>query len=288
MNSAQKKFYLGKFKNKIFVVKIGGEIITSKTILKNLLKDIKTILRCGIHIILVHGGGPQADEISLRLGFKPRKINGRRITTKRDLEVVKMLYGGSLNLEILSVMKRLNMKGLRVSGMDGNLLNVKKRPKKEFNFGYVGDIIKVNPEILFYLLKSQYLPVVSPVAATDGGIILNINADTIATEIATALKAEKLIIFSNTDGVFSGKNLLHTLTLKEIAELIDRGIAKDGMVVKLENCAHAVKRGVKRIHILNGMSPHSLLLEIFTKSGIGTMIVSDKEKIAYEKELLHA
>lgn len=284
MNSAQKKFYLGKFHGKTFVIKIGGEVITSKIILKNLLKDIKTILRCGIHVILVHGGGPQADEISLRFGFKPKKINGRRITTKRDLEVVKMLYGGSLNLEILSVMKGLNMKGLRVSGMDGNLLKVKKRPKKEFNFGYVGDIINVNPEILFYLLKSRYLPIVSPVAATDSGTILNINADTIATEIAASIKAEKLIIFSNIDGVYRGENLLHTLTLKEIGELISKGIAKDGMAVKLENCAHAVKRGVKRIHILNGMSPHSLLLEIFTKSGIGTMIVSDKEKIAYEKE----
>lgn len=284
MNSAQKKFYLGKFHNKTFVIKIGGEVITSKTILKNLLKDIKTILRCGIHVILVHGGGSQADEISLRLGFKPKKINGRRITTKRDLEVVKMLYGGSLNLEILSVMKSLNMKGLRVSGMDGNLLNAKKRPRKEFSFGYVGDIVKVNPEILFYLLKSRYLPIVSPVAATDSGVILNINADTIATEIAASLKAEKLIIFSNIDGVFNGKNLLHTLTLKEINELINTGAAKGGMAVKLENCAAAVKRNVKRVHILNGMSPHSLLLEIFTKSGIGTMIVSDKEKIAYEKE----
>ena len=288
MNSAQKKFYLGKFKDKIFVVKIGGEVITSKIILKNLLEDIKTILHCGIHVILVHGGGPQADEISLRLGFKPRKINGRRITTKRDLEVVKMLFGGSLNLEILSVMKSLGMKGLRVSGMDGNLLDVKKRPKKEINFGYVGDIVKVNPEILFYLLKSRYLPIVSPVAATDSGTILNINADTIATEIASALKAEKLIIFSNTDGVYSGKNLLHTLTLKEIKELIDKGIARDGIAVKLENCAHAVRHGVKRVHILNGMSAHSLLLEIFTKSGIGTMIVSNKEKTAYEKELQRA
>lgn len=284
MNSAQKKFYLEKFRNKTFVIKIGGEIITSRIILKNLLKDIKTILRYGIHVILVHGGGPQADEISLRLGFKPKKINGRRITTKRDLEVVKMLYGGSLNLEILSVMKSLNMKGLRVSGMDGNLLNAKKRPKKEFNFGYVGDIVKVNPEILFYLLKSRYLPIVSPVAATDGGVILNINADTIATEIAASIKAEKLIIFSNIDGVYEGGNLLHTLTLKEIGELINNGVAKDGMAVKLENCSHAVKHGVKRVHILNGMSPHSLLLEIFTKSGIGTMIISDKEKIAYEKE----
>ncbi|MBI4994952.1 acetylglutamate kinase [Candidatus Peregrinibacteria bacterium] len=284
MNSSQKKFYLNKFKNKIFVVKIGGEVITSKIILKNLLKDIKTILRCGIHVILVHGGGPQADEISLRLGFTPKKINGRRITTKRDLEVVKMLYGGSLNLEILSVMKGLGIKGMRVSGMDGNLLDVKKRPNKEINFGFVGDIVKVNPEILFHLLKSRYLPVVSPVAATDSGTILNINADTIAMEIAATLKAEKLIIFSNTDGVYHDKNLLHTLTIKEIKELIDCGIAKDGMAVKLENVASAIGRGVKRVHILNGMSAHSLLLEIFTKSGIGTMIVSDKEKTVYEKE----
>lgn len=284
MNKSEKKFYLTKFKNKVFIIKIGGEVIASKKILQNILKDIKEIFDFGIKVILVHGGGPQADAISKKMGHKPIKINGRRITTKIDLEIVKMLYGGSMNLEILSTMRKLKMKGIRVSGLDGNLIHAKIRPKKEIDYGFVGDIAEINPEILHDLLNKGYLPIVSPLAVTTNGVILNINADTIATELAIILKAEKFILFSNTDGILKNGKLIRYLNTQKAQILMDEKIIKDGMLVKTENCIKAARNGVKRVHILNGLNPHSLLKEVLTKRGIGTMISSKKEEKIYTQE----
>lgn len=284
MSPIKKTFYLKKFKGKVFVVKIGGEVIESKKILENILKDVKEILDYGIKIVFVHGGGTQADQISKKLGFKPQKIDGRRVTTAADLEVVKMLYGGTLNLEILSILKKLGAKGIRVSGLDGNLLQVHLRDKKNFDYGYVGDISAVNSDILHSLLNEQYLPIVSPVAATDDGIIVNINADTIAAKIAINLKAEKLILFTKADGVMNGDRLFSALTIKEAKGLIEDHVVTDGMIVKVENSIQAAQNGVKRVHILNGLSPHSLLKEVLTTEGVGTMILSDSEKQIYLDE----
>jgi len=284
MTQNKKHFYLNKFAGKVFVLKIGGEVVASSNILKSILLDIKNLHEHGIMVVLVHGGGPQADDLSKQLGHTPVKKDGRRVTGKKDLEVAKMLYGGSLNLEILSLMKQLNMKGLRVSGLDGDLLDVNLRSKKEFDYGFVGDVKKVNPRVLFDLMEKGYLPVVSPLGVTDRGVIVNINADTIATEIASAVKAEKMVLFTNTDGVMENGKLLRTLTCIEAQNIIKKGIAVGGMKVKLENCIDAVKRGVVRVHILNGLSPHSLLGEIYTKRGAGTMIIMDEEKKIYSNE----
>lgn len=280
----QEDFYISKFKNKTFVVKIGGEVIESKKILKNILKDIKELDGYGIRIILVHGGGGQADSVAKQMGHTPQKVNGRRITTEKDLEIIKMLYGGSINLDILSIMKKLKMPGIRVSGLDGNLLHVKIRPKKEVDYGFVGDIHGVNSDILTALLDKNYLPVVSPVAVTNNGTIVNINADTIAIELAIKLKAEKLILFTNIDGIQKDKKVISIIAPQDGKKLIEDGIVKDGMLVKLETCLKAVKKGIKRIHILNGLAKHSLLKEVLSKKGIGTMITSTKEKMLYLKE----
>ncbi|MFA6992690.1 MAG: acetylglutamate kinase [Candidatus Gracilibacteria bacterium] len=284
MNYTKKKLYLSKFKRKIFVLKIGGEVVQEKIILEKILKDIKELINYGIKVVLVHGGGKQADVLAHQIGHKPVKVNGRRVTSEKDLEIAKMLYGGSLNLEILVLMKKLKMKGIRVSGLDGNLLSVCLRDKHPFDFGYVGDIKKVNPKIIKDLLKEKYMPVVSPLAGTSDGVIVNINADTIATELAIALKAEKLILFTAVDGIYHGKKLLNFLTLEESKKAISDGYVKDGMAVKLTNCMRAVEGGVKRVHVINGLYPHSLLGEVLTKQGIGTMIISDKEKYAYSNE----
>lgn len=283
-NYTKKKPYLSKFKNKIFVLKIGGEVVAEKKILENILKDIKDLHDHGIKIILVHGGGKQADTLARQIGHTPIKINGRRVTSAQDLEIAKMLYGGSLNLEILSIMKKLGIKGIRVSGLDGDLLDVRVRKKTQFDFGYVGDINKVNPQILLDVLAAHYIPVVSPLAGTANGVILNINADTIAAEIAIALKSEKMILFTDIDGVYHGKKLISFMTVREASRAISKGIATGGMAVKLYNSMMAIKGGVKRVHIINGLSPHSLLGEIFTKKGIGTMISSDREQHIYLKE----
>lgn len=282
--TSKKNLYLSRFRNKTFVLKIGGEVVENSIILKNILKDIKNLLADGIKIILVHGGGKQADDLSKQIGHIPVKIKGRRVTQKQDLEIAKMLYGGSLNLEILSTMKKLDMKGIRVSGLDGNLLDAKIRGKKEFDYGYVGDIKKVNPHILLELMKKGYMPIISPLASTKQGIILNINADTIAAQIALSLQAEKLILFTNTDGVYEDEKLLKMLTIKEAKQKIVDGVIKDGMEVKISTCISAIKGGIKRVHIINGLSPHSLLTEVLTKKGIGTMIISDQEKLIYSQE----
>lgn len=284
MIKTKKHFYLKKFAGKIFVLKIGGEVVSSLGILKSILKDIQNLHDHGVMVVLVHGGGPQADMLSKQLGHTPMKKDGRRVTGEQDLQVAKMLYGGSLNLEILSLMKQLKMKGLRVSGLDGNLLDVKLRSKKKFDYGFVGDIKKVNPQVLFDLMSKGYLPVVSPLGVTNSGLIVNINADTIATEIASSVKAEKMVLFTNTDGVLDSGKLLSTLTCAEAKAVIKKEIAVGGMKVKLENCINAVKRGVARVHILNGLSPHSLLGEIYTKKGAGTMIIMDREKKKYINE----
>lgn len=284
MNPTTKQFYLQKFKNAVFVLKIGGEVIQSKEILENIITDIGDLSKAGIRVVLVHGGGSQADDLTKKLGHSPQKVNGRRVTTEKDLEVIKMLYGGSLNLEILSIMKKIGISGVRTSGMDGNLLTVKLRSKKEVDYGYVGDIEAVNNHILDSLLEHQYIPVISPVAATNDGTIVNINADTIATKIAISMKADKMILFTSTDGVYNGENLLNHISCSQAQELIDTNIAQGGMSVKLHNCIHAAQNDVKRVHIINGLSPHSLLMEVLSSQGVGTMIVNKDEEKDYLKE----
>lgn len=265
-------------------MKIGGEVVDSGEILENILKDIKELMEQGMKIVLVHGGGVQADNVSERLGFKPHKVDGRRVTTEKDLEVVKMMYGGTLNLEILSILKKLGAKGMRVSGLDSNLLHVTLRDKTAFDYGYVGDISAVNAEILYDLLKRNCIPVVSPVAATNEGMIVNVNADTIAAEIAIELKAEKLVMFTQVDGIKQGENFLSTVTTVEAEQLIEDRVVTGGMIVKVQNSILAASKGVKRVHILNGLSPHSLLKEVLSTEGVGTMILTPKEKQNYLDE----
>lgn len=282
---AHQQFYLHKFKEKIFLLKIGGEVVSDKVILESILRDIRRLSQAGIKVILVHGGGKQADELAAQIGYTPVKVGGRRVTSQQDLEIAKMLYGGSLNLEILGLMKKLGMKGIRVSGLDGGLLDTKIRDKTKFDFGFVGDIVRVHPKVLYDLLDAGYMPIVSPLAADDDGIILNINADTIAATLAQHMKVEKLILFTNTDGVcdIEGR-LISYLTASEAKKLVASDVAKEGMAVKLQNALMAIAGGVKRVNIINGLSRHSLLVEVLTKHGIGTMIVADREKKVYLKE----
>lgn len=284
MNNSEKLYYLSKFKNHVFVLKIGGELINAKSKLESLLVDIKELVDFGIKVVLVHGGGVQADDLARQHGHEPLKINGRRVTTQKDLEIVKMLYGGSLNLEILSLMKKISLKGIRVSGLDCDLLEAKKREVIDVDYGHVGDIEAVNEQIILDLVEKSYLPVVSPLAVTSEGAILNVNADTIATKLAIALKAVKLIFFTSTDGVLREGKLLNSLTTVEAQKLIDDDVATNGMAVKLSNCIKAVNGAVNRVHILNGLTEHSLLSEILTQKGVGTMVANSKEITNYFNE----
>jgi len=284
MKNSQKHFYLNKFKEKTFIIKIGGEVIKSKETLTQILSDIKELFEFGIKIIIVHGGGTQADDLSHKLGHTTKKINGRRITNSKDLEVCKMIFGGTLNLEIISILRKLNVNSIRVSGLDGGLIEEKKRDSSITDFGHVGDIEKINPEILQHLLEKNVIPIVSPLAVDKEGEILNINADTIATKLASKINAEKLILMTNVDGIYNNKSLMTYLSTSKAQDLIKKEIIKSGMKIKTESCIAAIKAGVKRIHIINGLSPHSLLIETFTQKGIGTMILSDQESKNYISE----
>ncbi|MDP3975437.1 MAG: acetylglutamate kinase [bacterium] len=282
----KKQYYFSKFQDAIFVIKMGGEVIFDDEKLLRLLQDIATLHEHGIKIILVHGGGPQADTLSRSLGFEPVKVEGRRVTSEQDIEVVQMLYGGKLNLRIISLFRKLGVKAMRVSGMDAQLLDVVKRPVGEVDYGLVGDIVQVNPEILYDLLGANIVPVVSPLAASEDGEILNINADTIAAHLAEKIMADKLIYFTNTDGVLNDQGERYPfLVPEEVTELTAKGVINGGMKVKTQNGLQALQGGVKRVHILNGLHEHSLLLEVVTTEGSGTMLCTAAERDEHLKEL---
>ena len=282
----KKDFYQKKFAQKVFVIKMGGEVIENEAKLKELLLDIKKIFDCGIKVVLVHGGGNQFDFLARQLGINTQKKDGRRITQKEDLKVVKMLYGGTLNLEILSILKSIGLSGIRVSGLDGNLIKAEKRKVKDIDFGFVGDVLQVNPKIIQVLLENDFIPIVPPITADHTGQVLNTNADTMAMEIAISLKAEKLIMLTNVTGVLDQKqNLISVLSLPEVENLKKQKVITDGMKVKVDIATKALQGGVKRVHILDGTTEKSLLLEIFEEDGIGTLIVKDQtEKERYLQE----
>lgn len=289
--------YIKKFKGKIFVIKIGGELVKEKSKLNVIAEDITLLHQVGINIVIVHGGGPQADELSETLGIEPVKINGRRITDDASLEVAKMIFGGKINIEIVSALKKFETKAVGISGVDGNIIRAKKREitkikniesgKEELvDFGHVGDILGIDTSLITKLVEEGYVPVISSLGSDEEGNILNINADVVAEKIACALQAEKLIIMTDVPGVLrnpeDNNSLISFLDTNEAAELIKNRIIVRGMLPKVESCILAVNNGVKRAHIINGLSKHALLFETFTQRGTGTMITSAKEKSDYK------
>jgi len=284
MQNNEENYYKKKFKGKVFVIKIGGEVIIEKEKLKKLLLDVKKLYNAGIKLILVHGGGKQFDEISNIFGIKSKKIDGRRITTEKEIEIVKMIYGGSLNIEILSILKNINLSGVRVSGIDGNFIIAEKtKHKGNIDIGFVGKIKKINTKIIEVLLNNGFIPIIPSMTADEDGQILNTNADKIALGIAEKICADKLILFTNVDGVLDKNNkVISVLSGDDITKLKKQEIIKDGMMIKTNIAKQALKNGVKRVHILNGIKEKSLLFEVFKKNGVGTLIVkTEKEKEDY-------
>jgi acetylglutamate kinase len=281
--------YIRQFRDKLFVVKFGGELLQDPEHLDAIAGDLTLISMVGIRLVVVHGGGPQANELSETLGFRPQLVHGRRITDEAALEVAKMVFAGKINTELLSALHKHGGKGVGLSGIDGGLVRAHKRPvttimdkgkPTEVDFGYVGDVDGVDPTLLLHLVAKGFLPVVSSLGVDEQGTILNINADTIAAELAAALNAEKLIIMTNVPGVyrdFSDKeSLISSIRPPEVRRIIETGAAGDGMGPKLEACVRAVEHGVHEAHIINGLTRHSLLLEIFTNEGVGTMVVPER------------
>jgi acetylglutamate kinase len=278
--------YIRMYKGKVFVVKVGGRIVGRRDLLDSLIEDVCLLEQVGVEIVLVHGGGPQATEMSKKLGLEPEIIAGRRVTDAKTLEVAKMVYGGSLNIDILSSFRTHHSPAVGVSGVDGDLITARKRPKGEVDYGFVGDIEKVNPKVLHHLLEGGMTPVVSCLGADAEGMILNINADSVAEAIARSLGAEKLVVVTDTEGVLKNvsepSSLVSYADIDEIEQLKSAGSLTGGMLPKVDACVRALKGGVRRTHIINGTKPGALLREIFTNAGCGTMIVEKRERQTYQ------
>ncbi len=282
--------YIQKFKGRIFVVKLGGRVVDDVEALHALSEEIALLDEVGIHVVVVHGGGKQATQLSERLGIEPRFVGGRRITDDATLDVAKMVYAGQVSIEIRSSLRRQGVEAVGLSGVDGNLIQARRRPRKtvkdeatgkrrKVDFGHVGDIIAVEPRVILCLLQNGYVPVVSCLGADERGNIFNINADTVACEIAVGLKAEKLIMMSDVDGLFldigDPESLVSKLTLVEAKRLLKKKVVTAGMIPKVQASINVVERGVGSAHIISGKERNSLLFEVFTDEGSGTMVTSD-------------
>lgn len=268
--------YIQKYRGKIIVIKYGGNAMISDDLKETVINDIILMKCVGIEPVIVHGGGPDISDLLKKLDHKSEFINGLRYTDDITIEVVQMVLGGKVNKDLVSLIDKFGGKALGICGMDGALLKAKKL-KSEVDLGYVGEITKVNTDILKTAMVSGYIPVVGSVAlGEEDNKPYNINADTCASKIASALQAEELILLTDVPGVMKDKNdissLYSSLKLHQIPKLCLEGIIKGGMIPKIDCCVEAVRMGVSRSIILDGRIPHSILLELFTPEGIGTMI----------------
>ncbi|MDT4968123.1 MAG: acetylglutamate kinase [Acidobacteriota bacterium] len=281
--------YIQRFQGKTFVVKLSGKATENRDNLASLAEELALIHQVGIRLCVVHGGGKQLTELAFQMGVEQTIIDGRRVTDDATLEMAKMIFAGKINTDILAALRHRGVEAVGLSGVDGNIVHAERRPPKEIlnrqtgerehvDFGHVGDVVKINARLLNVLLDKGYLPVISSLGADDDGMVFNINADTIASEIAVQLAAEKLILLSDVDGIClrgeDPETRLSRLSLNEAEALITDGAATGGMIPKLQGITALLKRGVGSAHIINGNLRNALLAEVFTDEGTGTMIVA--------------
>ncbi|CCO07841.1 acetylglutamate kinase [Desulforamulus hydrothermalis] len=272
--------YIKKFSGKTIVIKYGGHAMINSRLKQAVMTDLVLMKYVGINPVVVHGGGPAITGMLQKLGIESRFVNGLRVTDASTMEVVEMVLG-KLNKEIVALLNRLGGRGVGLSGKDANLIiAAKKLGKDRQDMGFVGQVAQVNPQLIETVVKEGYIPVIAPVGSGPAGESYNINADTVAGAVATALQADKLIILTDVEGILADRSdqtsLLSTIKVEEIPALIERGIIQGGMIPKVECCVNAIKGGVTTTHILDGRVPHAILLEVFTDKGIGTMVVGDK------------
>jgi acetylglutamate kinase len=270
--------YIQQFSGRIVVVKYGGAAMKDSTLKDRVVRDVVFLACVGLRPVIVHGGGPEINSWLDKLGIEPQFNNGLRVTDAPTMDVVEMVLVGRVNKEIVSLINQAGGSAVGLCGKDGNL--IKARPEGRQGIGFVGEVSTMDVRILESLLKDGYIPVVSSVAADESGQAYNINADTVAGEIAAALGAEKLILLTDTAGILEDykdpSTLLYKLDIQQARELIATGVVGGGMIPKVNCCVRSLAQGVKAAHIIDGRIPHALLLEIFTDSGIGSMIVASE------------
>jgi acetylglutamate kinase len=284
--------YIRLYKGRTFVLKVGGNVLKDARALSSFCEDCSLLHQLGIRLVIVHGGGPQATELSKKLGHEPQIVAGRRVTNDETLEVAKMVYAGKLNLELLGALEGKEIPGIGLTGPDARLIVAKRRPRskvegseEEIDWGHVGDITRVNGELLLKLIEAGYVPTICSLATDGAGGILNVNADGVARHVAVALKAEKLVLLTDRAGLLEDpsdpSSVVSYADTDRIAKLRAEGRISGGMLPKIESCIGALEGGVRRTHIIDGMRPQALLTEVFTNEGCGTMIVMPKEKEVY-------
>ncbi len=288
--------YLRLFQGKTFVVKLSGEAIEEEGRLVLFLEQIEVLHRLGIRVVLVHGGGPQTTELASRLGLATQKIDGRRVTDAATLEAAVMAMAGKVNTTLLAICRRAGVAAVGLSGVDAGLVEARQRPpvpaahpvgaaeSPAVDYGFVGDVVAVNPRVVQKLLDDGYVPVVAPLAADASGALLNVNADTIAAELAVALGAEKLLFAVAVPGILERADdpasLVSLVDLAGLAGLESRGALTGGMLPKSKAIVRALEGGVPRVHLVPFATPDALLVELFTNEGIGTLVVPSVAALA--------
>jgi acetylglutamate kinase len=276
--------YIKQYSNRVVVVKIGGSMMEDDRIVESVLDDLVLMKFVGIRVVLVHGGGKQITELMKEKGIKAEFVDGLRITSREVIDIVKMVLIGSINSRLVSYLNRHGDIAIGISGNDANFIRCIKKQysknEKQIDLGFVGEIKSINRKFLDDILYNSYIPVVATLGVDDNGDLYNINADSCASEIAIALNAEKMIILTDVDGIIDEENgnkkLISKLSSKECLELIESGKISSGMIPKVKACIKALSLKVSRTHILNGTIKHSILVEIFTNRGIGTMITGNE------------
>ncbi|MCC6327566.1 MAG: acetylglutamate kinase [Acidobacteria bacterium] len=283
--------YIQRFQGNTFVVKFSGKVTEDKANLASLAEELALLHEVGIRVCVIHGGGKQLTELAEQLGVVQTVVQGRRVTDDDTLELAKMVFRGKINTEILAQFRRRGIKAVGLSGIDGGVVTAAKRPPKDIldretgersivDFGHVGDVVKVDTALIQTMLDNGYLPIISSLGADDDGRVFNINADTIAAEIAVDLKAEKLILLSDVNGIYldpsDESTKISRLTVEQAAQMINDGRATGGMIPKLENLISLLERGVHTAHVVSGTVRNAVLAEVFTDEGTGTMVVRDQ------------
>ena len=272
--------YIQKFNRKYIVMKYGGSAMSNETLQKNVIKDVTLLKLVGFKPIIVHGGGKEISRWVEKVGMEPQFVNGLRVTDAETMEIAEMVLN-KVNKSLVTMVQELGVKAVGVSGKDGGLLQVDKKYSDGKDIGFVGDICEVNPKVLFDLIEKDFLPIVAPIGLDTHFQTYNINADDAACAIAKAVGAEKLAFLTDIEGLYKDINdkstFISRISISQADKLMEEGFIGGGMLPKLGNCTSAIKNGVNRVHILDGRIPHCLLLEIFTRNGIGTAIVKDED-----------
>ncbi len=271
--------YIKRYVGKIVVIKYGGNAMINEELQQQVMQDIVLLRLIGVKVVLVHGGGPEISKLMEKLGKKAEFVDGLRVTDEETMDIVQMVLAGKINKTLVNLLEMTGGRAIGISGMDGRLIEAKMQDKR---LGFVGEITKVNISAVTDLLEKEYIPVISTIGCDKKGNSYNINGDTAAAYIAGALGAERLIMMTDIVGVLMDKNdpssLIPELDIKEAAKLKTKGIIADGMIPKVDCCITAIKKGVQKVIIMDGRVPHSILMELLTDEGAGTMIYGGKDE----------